>query len=107
MVGLAMGARSAADLGGFVLMWAIFICPLTLVLTLVALALNRKCGPCSLLQFALGGLVVGAVICGAWIEPWRAEPPLLAIAVVGAGGGGFGAATAVTAWYLAVRERIV
>jgi hypothetical protein len=107
MVGLALGARSVAEVAGFVLMWAIFIVPLTLVLVAVALALNRKCGPCSRLQFALGGLVVGAAICGAWIQPWTADRPLRAIAIVAAVGGVFGAATALTAWCLAVRGRTV
>lgn len=106
-VGLGLGIRSAAELGGFVLIWAMFICPLTVVLVLVALAFNRRRGPCSALQFALGGLVVGTVIAGAWIEPWASNAPLLFSAIVGAGAGAVGAVTAATAWYLAVHERTV
>ena len=85
------------------LVWAIVLYPLAFALLLAAFALNRTRGPCTLFQFALGGLASGAVLTFAWLEPQATDVPLLMAAF--AGGGGCGAATAVAAWYLGVHER--
>lgn len=101
VVGVGLGYRSVADLGAFVLMWAIFIYPLVVALALGGYLVGRRLGLGRLWHFALGGFLAGSVLCGGWFY----GTPLWFVALASVAGGAVGAASAAIVWHQAVRER--
>ena len=101
ILGLGVGYRSIVDLAQFVLVWALFLYPLVVALSLGAHALGQWLGLKARWHFGLGGLVAGMVLGLAWVYP--EAPVTTALFCVAAGI--VGAASLTAFWHLAVRAR--